>query len=83
MSLSLSLSPKYKEPIDTVYTELLVIAMQKWLENFAEEWVEYPFFAMNANANDIANPQCEQTLILKKKTPLISEHLNKTIGLSI
>ena len=28
-----------------VHTELLAIAlaMQKWVENFAKEWVEYPF----------------------------------------
>ena len=36
--------------------------MQKWVENFAKEWVEYPFLAMPTNANSIANAQCEQTL---------------------
>ena len=32
------------------------------MENFAKEWVEYPFLAMLANANSIANTQCERTL---------------------
>ena len=36
--------------------------MQKWLENFAKEWVEYPFLVMPTNANSIANAQCERTL---------------------
>ena len=64
--MSLSLLPQNKEPIDPIYTELLAIAMEKWLENFTKEWVEYPFFAIPANANDIAHTQCEQTLTLKK-----------------
>ena len=29
--------------------------MQKWVENFAKEWIEYPFLAMPANNNSIAN----------------------------
>ena len=31
-------------------------------KNFTKEWVEYPFLAMPANANSIANAQCERTL---------------------
>ena len=42
-----------------VYTEFLAITMQKWVENFAKEWVD-PFLAMPANA------QCERTLTLLK-----------------
>ena len=36
--------------------------MQNWVENFAKDLVEYPVFAMSANANSIANVQCERTL---------------------
>ena len=31
-------------------------------KNFTKEWVEYPFLVMAANANIIANVQCERTL---------------------
>ena len=34
----------------------------KWqilAKDFAKEWVQYPFLAMPANANVIANAQCE------------------------
>ena len=52
-----------------VYTDLLAkslaLVMQKWLENFAKEWVEYPFFAMPANTNNIANVRCERTLMMQ------------------
>ena len=44
-----------------VHTELLAIAMQKWVENVAKELVEYPFLEMSANGN----AQCERTLTLK------------------
>ena len=40
----------------------LALAIQKWVENFAKEWVEYPFLAMPAKANDVANAQYERTL---------------------
>ena len=33
--------------------------MQKWVENFAKEWV------MPANANSVAKAQCEQILKVK------------------
>ena len=48
--------------LSSVHTELLAIAlaMQKWVEIFAKEWV--PFLAMPATANSIANAQCERTL---------------------
>ena len=36
--------------------------MQRWVDNFAREWVEYPFLAMPANTNAIANVQCERNL---------------------
>ena len=39
--------------------------MQKWVENLAKEWVEYPFLAMPANTTAIANAQCELSLIHK------------------
>ena len=48
--------------LSSVHTELLAIAMQKWMENFAKEWVEYPFLAMPANAHSITSAQCERTL---------------------
>ena len=52
----------------SVHTELLamalVLVMQKWVENFAKEWVEYPFLATPTNVNSIANVQCERTLKL-------------------
>ena len=56
-------------PLNSVHTELLAIvsalAKQKWVENFAKEWVEYPsFLAMPANANSIANAQGEPILTL-------------------
>ena len=38
------------------------ISDAKCVDNFIKEWVEYPFLAMPANANSIANAQCEQTL---------------------
>ena len=47
------------EPLGPVHTELLATAMQKWMENFTKECVEYPFLAMPTNANDIAYIQCE------------------------
>ena len=54
--------------LSSVHTDLLAIAlalaMQTWVENFAKEWVEYPFSAMPANANSITNTQCEWTLTL-------------------
>ena len=34
----------------------LALAMQKWVDNLAKEWVEYLFLAMAASA------QCEGTL---------------------
>ena len=43
-------------------TTVLELAMRKWMENFAKKWVQYPFLAMPANANSIANAQCERTL---------------------
>ena len=50
----------------SVHTELLpkalALAMQKWVEKFAKKWAEHPFLAMPANANSIANSQCERTL---------------------
>ena len=39
--------------------------MQKWVENFAKDWIEYTFLAMPANANSIANTQCERNLRVK------------------
>ena len=48
-----------------VHTELLAIAMQKWIENLAKEWVEYLFLAMPAK-NAMANAQCERILNLTK-----------------
>ena len=48
--------------LSSVHTELLAIAMQNWVENFAKDLVEYPFFAMYTNANSIANVQWERTL---------------------
>ena len=50
--------------------------MQKWVENFAKEWVEYLFLAMAANANAIAISQCERTL-----TTLLSYTDEETSGL--
>ena len=47
----------------------LTLAMQKkwqiFAKDFIKEWVEYPFLAMPANANAIANSQCERTLSVK------------------
>ena len=54
-SLSNSLSLGLNAALSSVHTELLPIAMQKWLENFAKEWVEYPFLAIPANVNGISN----------------------------
>ena len=60
--------PVVSKPLGPIDTELLAIAlalaMQKWVENFAKEWVEYPFLAMPADANTIANAQYERTLTL-------------------
>ena len=51
--------------------------MQKWVENFAKAWVEYPFLAMPAKANSITYAQCERTLrlgiLLNKSKFLLSE----------
>ena len=55
--------------LSSIHTELLVIVlalvMQKWVENVANEWVEYPFLAMSSNANSITNAQCEWTLTVE------------------
>ena len=43
----------------------------KWqiiAKEFAKEWVEYPFLAMPANANVIANAQCERNLRVSWKS---------------
>ena len=50
--------------LSSVHIELLAIAMQNWVENFAKAWVEYPFLAMPDNVNSIAYAQCERTLRL-------------------
>ena len=51
-------------PLGPIHTEILVIVlvMQKWVETFSKEWVEYPFLAMPTNINAITNAQCEWTL---------------------
>ena len=59
------------DPLSSVHTELFAIAMQKWVANFAKEWVEYPLLAMLANANSIANAQCERTLTLSTHLGLL------------
>ena len=51
-------------PLESVHTELLAIAMQKWVENFAKEPIKHPFLAMPANTHSIANAQCEWILII-------------------
>ena len=45
------------EALSSVHTEFLAkaLAMQKLVENFANEWVEFPFLAMPT----IANTQCD------------------------
>ena len=48
--------------LSSVHTELLATTMQKLVENFFKDWVEYPSPALLANANSIANAQCERTL---------------------
>ena len=53
---------RFRAPLSSVYIQLLAIAIQKWVENLATEWVKYPFLAMPANPNSIANAQCERTL---------------------
>ena len=61
---------KIESFLSFVHTELLAIAialalaMQKWVENFAKEWVQYPFLAMPAKANSIGNAQYERTINL-------------------
>ena len=49
--------------------------MLKWVENFPEEWVEYPFLAKPTNANSIANSQCERIL----RTIYSREHKNNSV----
>ena len=37
-------------PVHTnLLAKTLVLAIQKWVENFAKEWIEYPFLAIPAN----------------------------------
>ena len=55
--------------LSSIHTELLAIAMQKWVEIFAKEWVEYPFLAMSANANRLT-----ALLMLSVNGPLGSIH---------
>ena len=53
---------RFRAPLSSVHTKLLAMAMQKWVKNFAKEYVQYPFLAMPANPNSIANAQCERIL---------------------
>ena len=64
LSFGSFVSQKLSTFLSSIHTELLAIAlalaMQKWVKNFAKD--EYPFLAMPANADSIANAQCERIL---------------------